>query len=296
MRLKRILIGAACLAAWYAYSGNPANFYTPSSPRSEKRLEERVGSQYRLPDVIQTTTGPVTVKDIDFNGSFLLETPRYRLHKSEDFPWSRAIGYVASIPTKIFFWDSNASYGLDAERTKRVLAILENDKSLSGLTVRVNHTRAWYDTWRLFTEEKVTERNNWLARMFLGVPVTLLSGITSEFSRSDHYNPLTQTTIVYSNIDAIPFHEIGHHKDYQRFTSDWAYALMNTIFPPIKLYKEYQASMYAKDYLPPEQQYQFYRYLIPAYLTYLWAMWGLGKKFYRKYLRQKDSLLKEDDD
>jgi hypothetical protein len=40
-------------------------------------------------------------------------------------------------------------------------------------------------------------------------------------------------------------------------------------FPPVMLYQEWQASKNAKDLMSKEDEYQFRRYLIPAFYTYL---------------------------
>lgn len=63
---------------------------------------------------------------------------------------------------------------------------------------------------------------------------------------------------------------MGHHKDYQRFGSDWIYAL-SCSFPPVVLYQEWQASQNAKNVLIDEDKWQFNRYLLPAFFTYLLA-------------------------
>lgn len=228
-----------------------------------------------LEEVVQT-------EDIDFTKPFDLVTDRYRLVRDEDNIVSTAFGkYVGSLPIKFLLFDWDAGSTPDAERAKAALAILENDKAIKDVTVRLGHNRALYDTWRLFTDEKITERNNIVARIVLGLPTTLITEPLAEISRSDYYNPITQTIALYSNIEAVGAHELGHHKDYQRWSNDWAYAFTSA-FPPVKLYKEYVASRNANDMLPGDDQGQVARYLLPAFLTYLVAGGALSRKILQK--------------
>ena len=121
---------------------------------------------------------------------------------------------------------------MDAEKSKAVLSILESNKNIKDLTVRINHNEPIYDCYRLFSDEKVKKRNNWFARTLIGVPSSILGELFAELRRGDYYNPMNQTAVLYSNIESIAAHEIGHHKDFQRFTSDWEYSMSNIFFIP----------------------------------------------------------------
>src|SRR3989338_3269192 len=48
------------------------------------------------------------------------------------------------------------------------------------------------------------------------------------------------------------------------------------------LYQEWIASKNSQDMLTDYDQYQFNRYLIPAFLTYLLAAWAMGDRFLKK--------------
>lgn len=300
--LKKLGLLAGGLAAWYAFTG-------PSTQQLESKKE------YPLPDEIKvvSTTLPfetrevhfveadtegnledrieseevIKTENIDFSQEFVIETERYRVVKKEEWLPSRLIGHTVSMLARLYFWDWDAGWGLDESRTRAVLSLLENNKNIKGLTIRVNHNEVWYDCYRLFGDDKVAERNHWLARLLMGVPTSIFGELLAELSRSDYYNPMNQTVVLYSNIESVSAHEIGHHMDYQRFTYDWGYGLAGS-FPPVKLYKEWQASQNAKDILTPEDDWQFYRYLLPAFLTYL--IWGYSAS--RKVL-QKNVLRAE---
>ena len=88
---------------------------------------------------------------------------------------------------------------------------------------------------------------------------------------------MNQTVVLYSNIESVSGHELGHHKDFQRFDSDWEYGLANA-FPPVKIYKEWQASQNAKKLLNTADKWQFERYLLPALFTYIMGGFYASKK------------------
>ena len=154
--------------------------------------------------------------EIDFSSDFEIETDRYTLVKKRDWIVNQAIGRVLSVPTRAFFWDWEVARGPDADRSRAALSILESEEGIDGLTVRLNHNSAWKDYHRLFAEDQLEERNPWFFRATIG-SMDFLSEITAEFFRPDYYNPMTRTVVAYSNVESILSHEIGHHKDYQRF-------------------------------------------------------------------------------
>ena len=220
----------------------------------------------------------VNVKDIPFDKHFDITTDRYHLSKNQDWLPSRVIGHIFSCPAKLFFWDLNMGWGPDKDRARAALSMLENDKSLKDITLRLNYNEPLYDIYRLFTEKKLTERNPELARATMGIISTLGGELFAELSRGDYYNPYTHTAVNYSNVEAIFAHEVGHAKDFQRFDTDWAYALCRFI-PPVMLYQEAKASLNAKKLLSPDDSNQFFRYLVPAFLTYGLAVLNRVKKF-----------------
>lgn len=229
----------------------------------------------------------IKTRAIDFSHDFDIKTDRYRLVKDDDWLPSRLVGHVLSIPARLYFWDWQVSWGVDGDRARSVLAFLEENKNLKDLTVRLNHNEAWYDCYRLFEDEKLVERNNFLARLFLGVTISLKNEIWAEFFRGDYYNPMTQTVVIYSNVESIAAHELGHHKDFQRFNSDWEYILLRPL-PPVMLYQEWKASSNAKNMLSNDDKYQFYRYLLPAFFTYCMACYYSLKKLKKKYIDEDD--------
>ena len=100
-------------------------------------------------------------------------------------------------------------------------------------------------------------------------------------------NPLTQTVVCYSNIESVTAHELGHHKDCQRFDRDWIYILARPL-PPVFLYQEWKASSRACDIMSKEDGWQFNRYLMPAFLTYCLATYGMIKKLFSDGKRDEE--------
>ena len=249
----------------------------PSDDALVFSTEGRNGER-RLEHIVHTT-------DIDWEEDFYLETDHYRIIKEDDFFLTRFIGHGLSIFTKLYFWDWDCGLGLDEEQTRNVVALLENDETLEGLTVRINNNGVLHDTLRLVTDPEVRERNNILSRLTVGVLMTTFGELFAELRRGDYYNPMTQTAILYSNIDAIFAHEFGHHRDFQRFDSDWEYVL-SRMLPPVMLYQEARASLNAKELLGDYREWQFYRYLVPAFFSYLVLGWGRSKsKLQKEYLK-----------
>ena len=194
---------AAGLAVWYSMHGAPSN-YAPAGERyklspeiravnttlpyekKERTLKDSSGETvHRLENVIKTN-------DIDLSDDFVIKTERYRVVKDNDWLPSRMVGHLMSIPAKLYFWDRNVHRGLDVARTYAVLAMLESNENLEGITVRINHNEAMYDWWRMMTEQDLRNKSPFLYRLSVGTLVAIKDELLAELGRSDYYNPLTQ--------------------------------------------------------------------------------------------------------
>ena len=169
--LKKLVL-AAGLAGWYTFTSPdtaqlqarknytlPAEISVvdttlPYETRKKAISAAEAGGEikYNLEKIVKT-------KDIDFSKDFTLETERYKVVKPEEWLPSKIIGHTFSIPSKLLFWDWDAGWGLDADKTRAAISMLENNKKISGLTVRINHNEAIHDCIRLFSDKKVEERN-----------------------------------------------------------------------------------------------------------------------------------------
>ncbi|MBS3086544.1 hypothetical protein J4422_02480 [Candidatus Pacearchaeota archaeon] len=289
MSLIRLGVLAAGLAIWYPLNKQPSEYKNSTDRYALPQEIEVVNASYHIksqenPIIIKPNglEQKIQTKAVDFSEDFVIETDRYKLVKDKDWLPSRLVGHTFALPGRLIFWDWDYGWGQDEERTKAVLSMLEKDTTIKDITVRLNHNEAFYDLYRMFTEEKLRKRNNIFARVLLGIPMGLGNEIWAEFSRGSYYNPLTKTTVCYSNVESITAHEIGHHKDFSRFSSDWGYQLLR-ILPPFMLSQEWKASVHARDeILNKKDQWQFNRYLIPAFATYVLASIAVLYNLFKK--------------
>ncbi|MBU4502447.1 MAG: hypothetical protein KKA79_07660 [Nanoarchaeota archaeon] len=249
--------------------------YTPGIPSyNNEIIKQDIESPYQNQTII--TSKKSAPDEILRN-----EKPRYRIIEDKDFFLFKWIGYVGSLPFKALFMDSDINNYVKPETKKSIERLLEADNKIDGLTVRLNHTHPLQDTWRLFTDKDLRERNNFFARLILGFPSTFLGELSAKFVRCDYYNPYTKVATMYSNVEGVAKHELGHHRDFMRFDRDWLYSL-SRILPPVMLYQEWKATKYAKWTLEEKNRTDFGRFLVPAYATYV-AITLLGiYKFFRK--------------
>jgi hypothetical protein len=250
-----------------------------SLPTTQRMEVVKVPPSAQFPTGFQTNEIQVLeTKNIDFKKDFKIVTERYTYDKHSDWAPSTWIGHAFSCITKLYFMDYKLGLGLSDKEAKVVLAMLENDSKLNGAYVRVNHNEVFQDVRRLFKDPKVVTRNNLAARVLVGLPSTLLGEMFAELRRGDYYNPMTQTVVLYSDVRGVAAHELGHHKDFQRFPSDWWHSAARAL-PPVMIYQEYQASARAKDsILSSADRWQYYRYLLPAFLTYLFGAYAISKR------------------
>jgi len=297
MKGTTALATIAGLALWYTINSGPSIKDTaekryPLKPKMQVEHADYV-SKSGLEVSIDNSLKPnnshqLDVNDVDFSEHFTIKTDRYNLVKDDDWWISQKIGVIGSLPSKLFFWDWDIGRGEDDQTTRSVLAMLEYNKDVKNITVRLNHNRVWKDLGRLFIDDKVTKRNGFLARVLMGVPTILSGELLAELTRSDYYNSMTQTVVTYSNLESIAGHEIGHHRDFQRFDRDWIYSLTR-LLPPVMLYQEWTASKISDKMLAEQDSNQFNRYLIPAFLTYCFAAYGAMRKYKKAYEKFIDS-------
>src|SRR3989338_7728907 len=156
-RKKAALVGG--LAIWYAFVGPSTDQLKNKKeyplPDEIHVLETSLPSEIRQVETSTDASGKekgkprldriVRTADIDFSRDFSIETDRYKLVHDEDWLPSRLIGHVLSIPGKVIFLDWDYGWGQDEHRTKAALSMLENNKEIRDLTVRLNHNEAIAD-------------------------------------------------------------------------------------------------------------------------------------------------------
>jgi len=304
--LHKLGIGVLAIAAYYAATWTPDNKSTteiydlpeeitvescdPSIPCHERTIEEILQDEQGEEVIVEKTENFIRPEEIDFSKKFSVHTEDYTFIKDKDWWGSRVIGQVMAMFPRTLLWDWDFGLGLDEERTRAALSMVENSEDVNNLTVRINHNSVIKDMVRLFDDPDVVDRNPGLARWTLGLYTALKGELWAELCRGDYYNSMTQTVVLYSNIESIGAHEMGHHEDFQRYNTDWAYGLARW-YPPVKLYQEGRASLNARDIMAPEDKKQFSRYLIPAFGTYLLGAWAFSKKLFEKANKRKASTM-----
>ncbi len=203
----------------------------------------------------------------------VLEIGTNTLEIKRDDPISRSLSFIGNLPTKLLFLSTKIGSYPKEETQDYVQKYLE-DSGLENTTVRIGHSRIFKDLYRLFKDDRL-KKTSLLGRILLGIPTTLLGGLQSKLTRSDHYNPFTKTATVYSNVPAIGLHELGHAKDFEEKNSPTLYALARSFFP-VALYQEYKASRKAYKSLKEKDKGQSYRYLIPAFASYVSPVAGIA--------------------
>jgi hypothetical protein len=97
----------------------------------------------------------------------------------------------------------------DKKELEKEIAHLKKDPRLKNTVVRIGHGHLWDDYKRLFT----SPRNSQLDKQ-LGVMSLPMINLNAALSRSNHYNPLTDTVQIYGHLPEVVHHELGHARDF----------------------------------------------------------------------------------
>ena len=180
-------------------------------------------------------------------------------------PVSRTLGRVGSlIGNTLIFWKPGTSFRDAKIKTvkQEVNAVMKQHKNLPDLKVRVNAVDTVDDLKRLWRNKRL-----WPTTKLIGTPSVLVGNASSSLLRSDHYNPLTDTPTIYSDLPAVAAHEAGHHTSFGK--SKWPYvrAVVAKI-PGISLYEEARASSAALKSVSKKQGDKYKKTLYPAFGSY----------------------------
>lgn len=186
----------------------------------------------------------------------------------------RPLSYVLNLPYKLAFLSTKIGRHPSEETIDSARHYIRSS-CLEDITLRAGHTSILQDAKRLFTDDRLKDISL-VGRSTLGVLAVAQGGIMGKLFRADHYNPFTKTIHLYSDVDAIANHELGHATDYANKKHTTLYSLASIAFPPLILYKEFMASKHAHQYARPQHRDQTARYLIPAYSTYVSGFLGLA--------------------
>jgi hypothetical protein len=186
------------------------------------------------------------------------------------------LGNVLGVHHKIFLGNAKLSnhYITHATETYLQRYIDLPESNTEGTLFSLNEWAPWRDLDRLKDNKKV----NWIYRVLLGLPITLVSIILpGRLLGGDHYNPFTDTVNIYSNLPVVVLHEAGHVHDFNSRKYKGTYAALR-ILPFFDLYQEFLASDEAIEHIistgEVKQELSAYKVLYPAYGTYVGGYLG----------------------
>jgi hypothetical protein len=201
-------------------------------------------------------------------------------------PIAATIGRVQAAPGALIIGQERALRHLEGavahageHRTTARRMGREFPGALRGVKLRLGGPNLLDDIKRVWTSKR-----NTLPMKLLGTLGGPGASLRTIFSRADHYNPYTDTAVVYSGLPSVTAHELGHAADFNK-RSPWgrtAYSLAHIPeslpsvlgFPgPVTLWQELAANRNAMQALgkgegAAEQKREAWRRLAPAFSTY----------------------------
>jgi len=145
---------------------------------------------------------------------------------------------------------------------------LKNTKTEGKIEVYLGHSPYFREMKRLFSRDRKT---NFFLRMGLGLPGTAIVSIITKLTRTDYYNPFTETAHVYHPNKAIALHEVGHATDYDQAKYPGGKAIISQLVPPLGFKDEWQASRNAMKHLDKKEQSDAGKILEPGLGSHLGA-------------------------
>ena len=174
--------------------------------------------------------------------------PHPQITRGRPVPPIDFLGNVLSIPTKILLWHWKIDRHLVTSDTESYLVdyIDAPETVTDGTHYALNQYAPGRDLKRLAKNRKVA----WPYRLLIGLPVTLIFDVLlpGRLFGGDHYNPFTDTVLLYSDLPAVALHEAGHSHDFNKRRFKGTYALLR-LLPPVTLFQEYKASKEAVTHL-----------------------------------------------
>jgi len=179
-----------------------------------------------------------------------------------------------SLLGKLMLWNRKVdSHQISDETVEAVRAYLAKNE-MKDVKIRFNQYAPLRD-WRRLVRNKAAGggyRYTFGVFMWLNSTLNPFGGI-GRINGGDHYNPLTDTVNIFSDIPAVALHECGHAKDFAGRKWKGTYALTTGYVPFLTLYPEAKATGDAVGYLRAEGMLEgekaAYKILYPAYTTYI---------------------------
>lgn len=187
------------------------------------------------------------------------------VHKKGDLV-ERTLGRYGALEGNILLWTPGSILG--SIPPERVADLQERYKDVAwrgNVEVYLNHAPLFKQLKRLFESER---RTNFFARSTVGLASVLLNWLPVKLARIDHYNPFTETAVVYNKNPAAAMHEIGHAEDFDQSEHPTLRAFSYAL-PFVRSKLEWNASRNAMKHMNPQEQEQARKVLEPALGTYI---------------------------
>lgn len=124
-----------------------------------------------------------------------------------------------------------------------VIDHLKDVPQLSNTQVNFGSSSIIDDLYRNYTNPKTS-----VLSKIIGTAAVPLTDVATSLLRADHYNPFSDSVVVYNSDPAILRHELGHAEDYSNRDAPIAYAYARKI-PGVVPYQEYTASNLGTEHL-----------------------------------------------
>lgn len=165
---------------------------------------------------------------------------------------------------------------------------------LADVDLRLGHQNLltdWKRTWQ--------NKHTTIPTKLFGTLTAPLTTLQTAFSRASHYNPITNTAVVYNDLPDVTSHELGHAADFNKKPKWLRELYMHAGLPdramlgvgPLTLWQEIAANRNVNKslrHLPKSEQRaheaEAWRRLTPAFSTYVTGA-GLGGLYAQKRYR-----------
>lgn len=157
------------------------------------------------------------------------ETPKWNPNRM----LANTVGRLGGIRPAILVGQEKAHKYLQNPNTKELekhLSDLKGVKELSNTLVRTQGSRPIKDLQRVWQNHRTGDFSK-----VLGTLATPIIDLQANLSRSNHYNPFSDTASIYSDIPEITRHEVGHAETFNRTGIPGGYAMLRAYDPTNQL-------------------------------------------------------------
>lgn len=181
------------------------------------------------------------------------------------------IGRIGSIPTNLLLGTPSSIWkNVPKEKVHEIQQRYKDVPWQGNVEVYLNHAPFFRRIKRLFSKER---KRNLFARIVIGIPSVIESTLLGKLTRADHYEPFTESAVVFNQALGVAEHEIGHAIDFDQSPMPSLKALLSSITFPLynTMTLEPRASAIAMQHMTPEERLKAQRVLEPAFGSYVGA-------------------------